>query len=282
LSAVTQYARLIRLPNVFTACADVSIGLLAAGGSPGHAALVIAGSACLYASGMAWNDYFDRAVDATERPSRPIPSGAITSRNAAASAGILMALGVTLGSAAGLSPGIHAVMLAGLILAYDGFAKATPAGPYFMGSCRFANVLLGFAGSTISWPLRAAVAGIVGIYVVGVTVFARDEAERSQTARLTAGAGLCLAALAAAAAIPSGPTWRLALLAVLAAVLATRLRSALAEPMPRAVQRFVKAAILGLVALDASLAVALAGPAGLAILLWWIPAVVLGRQLYST
>lgn len=72
------FARLVRLPNVFTALADVSIGLVVTGPSIQAVASLLGASACLYSAGMAWNDYFDLHIDFVERPERPIPSGAIT------------------------------------------------------------------------------------------------------------------------------------------------------------------------------------------------------------
>ena len=38
---------------------------------------VLAASLCLYAGGIALNDFFDRNLDAVERPERPIPSGIV-------------------------------------------------------------------------------------------------------------------------------------------------------------------------------------------------------------
>src|SRR5579862_5901724 len=65
------YAQLLRLPNVFTAFADILVGTLAAGTllqRPLSAALLLLTSACLYCSGMVWNDYFDFEIDRKERP----------------------------------------------------------------------------------------------------------------------------------------------------------------------------------------------------------------------
>ena len=53
-------------------------------------------------------------------------------------------------------------------------------------------------------------------------------------------------------------------------------------PTPSRVQRAVKRAVLGLIALDAVLATAAAGVIGLVLLLLLPPAVVLGRRVYST
>ena len=68
------YAQLVRLPNVFTAFADIALGACAAGyllDRPGLRSLVrlLVSSGCLYLAGMVWNDWFDRNDDAC-RPKR--------------------------------------------------------------------------------------------------------------------------------------------------------------------------------------------------------------------
>jgi hypothetical protein len=57
---------------------------------------------------------------------------------------------------------------------------------------------------------------------------------------------------------------------------------AILRPVPDRVQVVIKRALLGLVALDAALAVALAGPSGLIILFLLIPTIVLARWVYTT
>src|SRR5262249_61032160 len=60
------YAQLIRLPNVFTALADICLGALAVGALPGRwlpFTFLLLASACLYSAGMVWNDYFDFEQD---------------------------------------------------------------------------------------------------------------------------------------------------------------------------------------------------------------------------
>ena len=78
------YARLLRLPNVFTALADIALGAFAAGRDQisWSIAALAAASACLYCAGMVWNDVFDIEQDARERPFRPLPSGQIAPRTA--------------------------------------------------------------------------------------------------------------------------------------------------------------------------------------------------------
>ncbi|MGQ9575201.1 MAG: UbiA family prenyltransferase, partial [Thermoguttaceae bacterium] len=77
------YFELLRLPNIFTALADVMMGFLFT-----HAAIgprqrwmlgfLLAASGLLYAAGVVLNDLWDREVDARERPGRPIPSGRVS------------------------------------------------------------------------------------------------------------------------------------------------------------------------------------------------------------
>ena len=100
-SSVRAWLELLRLPNVFTAVADVAMGYLvtqatldalAAAGR----ALIIA-SAALYLAGMVLNDKFDATLDALERPERPIPSGRISAQTASRLGFGLLALGVVAG-----------------------------------------------------------------------------------------------------------------------------------------------------------------------------------------
>src|SRR5688572_18647501 len=74
------FFELIRVPKLFAAAGDVLAGYLVV--SRGavewpHLLALVAAGACLYAGGVVLNDYFDRAVDAVERPERPIPSGRV-------------------------------------------------------------------------------------------------------------------------------------------------------------------------------------------------------------
>src|SRR4051794_38493321 len=75
------YLELVRLPNLFTAVGDIVAGyLIVTRGvdlSWRDLSILMVASICLYAGGVVLNDYFDRDVDAVERPERPIPSGRI-------------------------------------------------------------------------------------------------------------------------------------------------------------------------------------------------------------
>src|SRR5262249_40202803 len=274
------YAQLVRLPNVFTAIADISLGGLVAGSLPSHwlpFVLLALASACLYSAGMVWNDFFDLEQDRKERPARPLPSGRV-SRSAAAGFGAALLLGGVIfsmlagwslagsredGSSFNGTPLVLALLLIVAILLYDGWLKRTWAGLLGMGLSRFLNVLLGLsAGGSIAGPLGLHLAAIVGIYIVGVTWFARTEARMSRQAALAAAAVIMLVALILALPLPlrfePGTSSVLFpyLLVILAFLVGIPVCQAIVAPTPPHVQSAVKRSIMGLVFLDAVLATA--------------------------
>ena len=172
------WLELLRLPNLFTVPGDVLVGWALTGlrGSPAPA---VCASLCLYAAGLFLNDWRDAAVDARERPARPIPSGRVRRRTVGLVGAALLALGVLLAWG-----GWHAALaLAAAILLYDLLAKDIPGlGVAVMGLCRALNVLLGAA---CAWPGHAlpplppellCAMAFFWAYIVLVSVVARDEA----------------------------------------------------------------------------------------------------------
>lgn len=298
MNHLRAYAQLVRLPNVFTALADICLGALAAGALPAalpRFLLILAASACFYMGGMVWNDFFDVDQDQRERPFRPIPSGRVTRRMAACLGTILLAGGMALVVVASwrateiaLAPVIIAGVLVLAILLYDSWLKRTWAGPLGMGLCRFLNVLLGLhvAETAPAWGIQLAF--VVGVYIVGVTWFARTEARSSSKTALTGAAIIMLAALIVALPLPvwftpgtSSPLFPY-LLVGFGFLVGLPVSRAIAQPIPELVQAAVKRAILGLVVLDAVLATACVGSVGLLILLLLPPALYLGKWIYST
>jgi 4-hydroxybenzoate polyprenyltransferase len=299
------YAQLVRLPNVFTALADISLGVLASGVPPARwlqSVLLLVASACLYCGGMVWNDYFDLDQDRRERPFRPLPSGRVTRRAAGRLGGALLAAGWVLALLSGwheeglhLAPVILASLLVLAILLYDSWLKRTWAGPLGMGMCRLLNVLLGWTiahSAGWHWNVGVGLALVVGVYIVGVTWFARTEARTSSQASLCGAAVVMLAGLLLAVPLPllvaevrpphvTSPLF-LYLLVGLGFVVGIPAGHAIAVPTPGRVQAAVKRAVFGLVILDAVLATALIGLAGLVILVLLPPALYLGRWIYST
>jgi 4-hydroxybenzoate polyprenyltransferase len=272
------YLQLLRLPTVFTAMADIFLGyvlnhfyILGPDGldNPQKFFGLLVSSCCLYMAGMVFNDVFDRKQDATERPNRPIPSGRVPLKNAVILGVVLMITGV---AAASLVTRVS-LQVAGLlvvaILAYDSVLKRTPLGPVAMGSCRFLNVLLGASDQTQWAPpgllVRPPVwvAAALGLYIVGVTVFARTEAKTSSRWQLGVAQVLFNAGIAGLAVLfVSWPAWSwpprlngpvaLAMLAVIAFTLNRRAVTAIVTPSPANVQVTVKLLLLSYVMLVAT------------------------------
>jgi 4-hydroxybenzoate polyprenyltransferase len=295
MSDLRAYAQLVRLSNLPTALADICLGVLAAQALPAHGLsffVLLLASACLYSSGMVWNDYFDREQDRRERPNRPLPSGRVSAKQAVRLAVLLSVVGVLLTMAAGTTALLVGLCLVCAILAYDGWLKRTWAGPLAMGACRFLNVLLGVSAcGSLLWPRGAHLALVVGLYIVGVTWFARTEARLSNQNALRGAAAVMLTSLLLALPLPLflPENERTSfvfpyLLVALAFWVGAPVTRAIANPTPSYVQAAVKRALMALILLDAVLATATAGLAGLLILLLLAPSLYLNRRswLYAT
>jgi len=103
MNCLRAYAQLVRLPNVFTAFADIGLGILATWQLlpedlpkdwVWRALCLLAASGCLYCGGMVFNDVFDLEQDKRERPFRPIPSGRISRLVATLFGAALLAAGI--------------------------------------------------------------------------------------------------------------------------------------------------------------------------------------------
>lgn len=299
------YLELLRIPNVFTAIADVAMGLLfvrAVIGWPDAAllGLLALASSLLYAAGVVLNDVFDYELDLRERPERPLPSGRVSLEAARRTGWALLLAGVSAAWAAALLAGsvtlsLVALLLAGAIVAYNAVLKPTLLGPPAMGACRMLNVLLGM--SLLAEPWRGEhwlVAGAIGVYVTGVTCFARSEARRSPRPQLAFGLAVMLSGVALLAWLPQWSDrfipllkqqpqrWQL-LMAVCGAVVGWRCLLALVEPAPQRVRMAVAVAILSLVVLDAAVVYAIRDAAwAVAILLLVVPAMFFARWIETT
>ena len=183
--------------------------------------LLIVASASLYLAGMVLNDVFDIELDREEQPYRPLPSGRISLRRCPA-AGLEPAQHrrdacrrvrrsclsrIPAAHADSLfiawRPALVAAGLAVLIVLYNAGLKRTILGPVAMGGCRTLNVLLGMSVLREDWRIEHwIVAAGVGVYIAGVTWFARDDARRSDRRQLTAAALVMLAGVALVGAMP--------------------------------------------------------------------------------
>src|SRR5262245_32564273 len=120
MNRLRAYAQLVRLPNVFTALADICLGALASGALPADwptVCCLLAASAFLYSAGMVLNDVFDLEEDRRDRPFRPLPSGRVIRKTA-------IVLGVSL-----LAAGLLFACVAGWIAHFPPLGRDVPTGP---------------------------------------------------------------------------------------------------------------------------------------------------------
>lgn len=277
------YLQLLRLPTVFTAMADILLGFLLTHRylygpfpapveepiveigwhDPQHFVCLLLASACLYLSGMVFNDVFDVKQDLIERPGRPIPSGRVSRKSATLLGIFLMLAGIAFAATVCRISLEVSLVLAVMILAYDGVFKRTVLGPVAMGSCRFLNVLLGASvqtdwSSLLTHPQLGAATGL-GIYIVGVTLFAKTEARTSSRwqlgfAQLVINVGFAvLVALVLTGMNKSPKEIPLAMLIVIAFSVNRRATAAINNPAPKVVQAGIKVMLLSLVLIDATL-----------------------------
>ncbi len=212
--------------------------------------------------------------------------------------------GILLASVAGFLSGQYrsplvAILLAVAIVLYDGLLKRTPLAPLVMGSCRLLNVLLGMSAAAAAWhAVHYVVAAGVGIYIVGVTWFARTEAAESSRVQLSLSTLVMLAGIALLASYPYWVDASLALVSwpqfvdhrrwplvwtVVGLMIGWRCAWAAADPLPHRVQYAVRNCIFSLIMLDGLVTFGVRG-------LWWaaavllllVPTMYLGRWIYST
>jgi 4-hydroxybenzoate polyprenyltransferase len=299
---VRSYLQLIRLPNVLTAAADSLAGWLLVMGTlsePRRWLPLVAASMGLYAAGTALNDVFDVAIDRLERPNRPIPSGQVSRPLAAWLGAVALAAGPLLASTSGSAASTVVAAILGLcILSYDAGLKHTAIGPFAMGACRGLNLLLGMTHVTaLGGPIAWLVAFLYGLYVSGMTLVSRSETRGGLGRGLLIGwtlqnlavLGLAGSALAhryfphPATDRPLIPLEGLLVFAVVAMVVNLGAARTIRQPTPGQIQKSVKSSILTLVWLNVGLVAAVRGPEMAALVaLFWVPAFILGRWLYST
>jgi geranylgeranylglycerol-phosphate geranylgeranyltransferase len=170
---ITGFLALSRPLNVLSAGFLTFLGAFIAGGAaeaPAPTGVAVLATVLAVAAGNAVNDYFDRDIDAVNRPDRPIPSGRVSPRGAltfsAAAFGIAVLLAVTLPAPA---IAIAVFNLAALLL-YTEYFKGTPG----LGNAVVAYLV----GSTFVFGAAAVdaigVAPVVLGVLAGVATFSRE------------------------------------------------------------------------------------------------------------
>jgi 4-hydroxybenzoate polyprenyltransferase len=170
-----KLGRVSNLPTVWT---NVIAGATIANAAASLIDVAVVGLAmtAFYVGGMYLNDFFDRDIDARERPGRPIHAGDISAGAVSAIGFALLAVGAVLLVRFGPLTMIWGLALVAAIVVYDVWHKGNVFAPVIMGLCR-ALVYLG-TGAAVSGETRfALIAGAMALaaHVIGLTYAAKQE-----------------------------------------------------------------------------------------------------------
>lgn len=262
---IRAYAAITRPANLLTAVADIWAGAALSGylttitwDGPMGLGLLIGSlsSVCLYAGGVVLNDVCDASLDRIERPERPIPSGKIPLSAATFLGVILLMAGILLGWMLGPVAGSIAVGIALTAVIYDRWGKHHPLlGPLNMGICRGLNLWLGMSLLPAQMPAVAWVALAPVIYIYAITLISRGEVHGGTRSTLWVGLILYIVVIMGVAGLGI-LRHRLPLAAVFLLLFAgcvlPPLVGALKQPSGPRIGRAVKAAVIGLILLDAA------------------------------
>jgi hypothetical protein len=272
------WMQLMRIGNVFTAFANILMGYLVVQSDAeiftltAHDAWplvgLLAATFCLYSSGMVLNDVFDIEQDKAQRSDRPLAAGVISLKVAARFGTGLMLAGILFASTAGLSGCLLGCAIAVSVLLYNRVLKKTPLAPLMMGMCRTLNVLLGMSYVDSQQAMfcgfekhHLLIAGGIGVFVAGLTWFARTEARTSNRWLLSFGVAVMALGFVCLSSFPTdlAPSGRLQLkpdsvdllFGVLAILILYRAVAAIFDPRPARVQVGVVHCLRSLIFLDA-------------------------------
>lgn len=279
MNTITAHIRLMRPANIITAIADILAGFAISGaalqvfpfsGQQPFPDLLSAlvwlciATVGLYGGGIVFNDVFDADLDHVERPERPIPSGAASVRSASILGGLLLLVGITAAWQVSVTSGLIAMAVAGLALLYDAWGKhQLLIGPVNMGLCRGGNLLLGISAI----PAMVAEMWFMGlipvIYIAAITMISRGEVHGGNRRALQGGILMYafIIVLILLLSVFSAAAWWQVLPFVLlfSYLIYPPLINALRKQDPRLIGKAVKAGVLSLIVLNASLASAFAG-----------------------
>ncbi len=318
-SSMLSWARLVRVPAVFTVIAQVVAAFLLAGGKPEamlRLVVVCLAGVAIYWAGMILNDVWDVDEDRRERPSRPLPSGEIDTAIAAKAAWICLAAGVIFAALSGFlpggelattfCPGIIGAVLAICVFVYNSPLKATALSPLAMGICRALCFLLGAAtvtmvggenmGDVANWfaPQVVAAALGFGVYVMGITTISKSETVGGNSIQVGIGTvivilgAVCLALVPQYA--PAGTIWKVSfgdrfgmLIGLIAFTIVFRgIRVAIHPEIP-AIQSLVRIGIMTIIPFSAIFAMIAAGPVwGIAVFSLSAPALITAAKIRVT
>jgi hypothetical protein len=250
LKTLLKLGRISNLPTVWT---DVLTGtVFAAGAIQGwRTGVMLLAMSLLYVGGMYLNDYFDRAIDARERPQRPIPAGDVSATTVATIGFGMLVTGVTLMTTMGAPAGLISLMLALVIILYDAFHKSFALAPLIMGLCRALVYCAAAVAAVGSVPSNVLIASLTLLaYVAGLTYAARQES-LDRVGNLWPLLMLIAPIVLAAPALGQGLFAVMVYLFLIACV-AYSTHLLVARPLPGSVSRAVGILIAGICLVDAA------------------------------
>ncbi len=289
---------LVRIPTAFSSMSNIYAGYLIGGGRLSWELLLgLFAGAFFIMGGMALNDVADAKVDARERPSRPIPSGAISRAGALRLSLALLFSGTVLIAIANPLALIPAAALIGCIALYNFIFKGGPLGPLSMGACRACNLATGIVLTWETWPqyfgfntgIAFALVSLAS-YIMLVTYLAHEEVRGTSWRRLRVFLGGLtlwgLGWLSFSVFMLEGEyaLYAIMVMAAIFAALYRPLRALSAQPSPKNTGKTVGSMLrlIPLIDVLAMLANLVAVPWALLGLLWILPGYFIGRYFYST
>jgi 4-hydroxybenzoate polyprenyltransferase len=291
VGTLRDWAQLVRLPTVFTLLSN-SLAAAAIVGTrwlPWSALLpTLMASVAAYWAGMILNDVVDLDEDRESRPHRPLVAGRISPAVAGHVANALLLINpililavTSLHTSQPLWQGaafLASVLLSLSVRCYDSPLKRTPIGPPLMAACRGLNILM--VGCTMlavselsSFPRPLGFLALgIGLYIFGVTLYARsEETDNSKPAQLGFALLCQISGLVFVALLPrwsdAGLSWTLdpqrgypLLIALIALTVVNRAVQGIVHPVSRKIQLAVKHALLTLILIDGAIVLMWAGP----------------------
>lgn len=268
MQLVLPYFRLMRPANIITAFADILAGAAIVSGSLRSFSnpdllLLLLGTAGLYGGGVVFNDYFDADLDKVERPERPIPNGKVPRRNALLLGTLLFLLGIAASFLVNITAGVIAFFISILALLYDAKAKHVDfVGPANMGLCRGMNLLLGMSLLPPLLINHWYLLFIPIVYIAAITSVSKGEVHGSAKQPLFLAVlfyFLVFTAILILGVANSRFIETLPFLLLFLSLVLPKLITAIKDPRAGKIGLAVKAGIISLIILNASLAAAFAG-----------------------
>jgi 4-hydroxybenzoate polyprenyltransferase len=174
LATLLRLGRIANLPTVWTNVIAAAV-IADDARRPAEIALIMLAMSAFYIGGMYLNDFFDRDIDARERPERPIVAGEIGAGVVSLIGFGLLVAGVAIMNLFGPAAMLWGTVLAGVIVLYDIWHKGNPASPLVMGLCR---ALVYFAtGAAVDGVSAGLAFGAIALaaHVIGLTFAARQD-----------------------------------------------------------------------------------------------------------